>query len=101
MAINAGSDVNGPNASAIIVNPAAREISGWSIGGYFCTEYNARVRSGDVRTIYFYAVFDHPFAACSTWSDNALTKGGTNGAGTASGALVTFNTSKSRTVLAK
>ena len=102
MTINAGSDVNGPNASAININPAAREISGWSIGGYFCSEYNnRRTRSGDVRTIYFYAVFDHPFAAYSTWSDNALTKGGTNGAGTASGAFVTFNTSKSRTVLAK
>ena len=101
MVINAGSDVNGPNASAININPADREISGWSIGGYFCTEYNARARSGDVRTIYFYAVFDHPFAACSTWSDNALTKGGTNGTGTASGAFVTFDTSKGSTVLAK
>ncbi|MGA9451289.1 MAG: GH92 family glycosyl hydrolase [Verrucomicrobiia bacterium] len=101
MAVNAGSDVNGPNASAININPADREISGWSIGGYFCTEYNARARSGDVRTIYFYAVFDHPFAACSTWSDNALTKGGTNGTGTASGAFVTFDTSKGSTVLAK
>jgi len=102
MAINAGSDVNGPDASAININPARREISGWSIGGYFCSEYNnPRNRSGDVRTIYFYAVFDHPFAAYSTWSDRVLVRGATNGTGIASGAFVTFDTSKRRTVLAK
>jgi len=94
MAINAASDVNGAAASAINVNPATREISGWAIGGHFCG-------TREVRTIYFYAVFDRPFTACSTWSDDALTKGATNGAGTASGAFVTFDTSKSRTVLAK
>ena len=36
MMINAGSDINGSDASGININPAAREISGWSIGGYFC-----------------------------------------------------------------
>ena len=94
MTINAGSKINGSDASAININPATREVSGWAIGGYFCGCH-------EVRTIYFYAVFDQPFAACSTWSDNVLTKGGTNGAGTAAGAFVTFDTSKSRTVLAK
>ena len=94
MTINAGSKVNGSDASAININPATREVSGWAIGGYFC-------HCHEVRTIYFYAVFDHPFAACSTWSGNVLTKGGTNGSGTAAGAFITFDTSKSRTVLAK
>jgi len=98
MTINTGSDVNRPDASGININPVGREISGWSIGGYFC---QGRDRSRDVRTIYFYAVFDHPFAAYSTWSGDALTKGGTNGAGIASGALVSFDTARSRTVLAK
>src|SRR5208283_907122 len=36
MAINAGSAVNGSDASAININPAGQEISGWSIGGHFC-----------------------------------------------------------------
>ena len=94
MTINAGSKVNGSDAAAININPATREVCGWAIGGYFCGCH-------EVRTIYFYAVFDHPFAACSTWSGNVLTKGGTNGTGTATGAFITFHTSKSRTVLAK
>ncbi|MDE3066685.1 MAG: GH92 family glycosyl hydrolase [Verrucomicrobiota bacterium] len=98
MAINAASDVNGSDASGISINPATREISGWSIGGYFC---HTRARTIDKRKIYFYAVFDRPFAAYSTWSDDALAKGATNGTGTASGAFVTFDTSQGRTVLAK
>ena len=68
MTINAGSAVNGSDASAININPTGREISGWSIGGHFCGTH-------EVRTIYFYAVFDRPFKAWSTWSDKVLTKG--------------------------
>jgi predicted alpha-1,2-mannosidase len=98
MVINAASDVNDSDASAIDIDPAARAISGWSYGGYFC---HARNRTIDVRKIYFYAVFDRPFKSWSTWSDDTLTQGTTNGTGTASGAFVTFDTSKDRTVLAK
>ncbi len=94
MMINAGNDINGASASCISLNPATREISGWSIGGHFCSTH-------EVRMIYFYAVFDQPFKAWSTWSDRVLTKGATNGTGTASGAFVTFKKSKERTVLAK
>jgi len=98
MMINAASDINGSEASSISLDPAAREISSWSIGGHFC---HARNRGPDARRIYFYAVFDRPFKTWSTWSGNELTKGATNGTGTASGAFVTFDTSKSRTVSAK
>ena len=82
------------SASAINLNPAAREISGWSIGGHFCN-------TKEVRQIFFYAVFDSPFKAWSTWSDKMLTPGATNGAGTASGAFVTFKPAHGRSVLAK
>lgn len=94
MVFNAASAVNGVAASGINVNPASREISGWAIGGHFCS-------SREVRMIYFYAVFDHPFSSFGAWSDGVLRQGATNGTGTASGALVTFDTSRSRTVLAK
>jgi predicted alpha-1,2-mannosidase len=87
-------DINSSTVSGIQINPATREISGWSFGGHFCG-------LTDMRMIYFYAVFDQPFAAWSTWSDDTLTKGVTNGAGIASGALVTFDTSKGRKVLTK
>ncbi len=94
--VNAASDINGSAASGINLNPAAREISAWSIGGHFCT-------AGEhlERAIYFYAVFDRPFEAWSTWSDGALTPGATNGTATVSGAFITFKTSEARTVLAK
>lgn len=94
MMINAASDINGSLASGINVDPATREIRGMSIGGHFCG-------SGETRTIFFYAVFNCPFKAWSTWSDHSFVSGATNGSGLASGAFITFDTSKSRTVLAK
>jgi predicted alpha-1,2-mannosidase len=95
MAINAASDVNGCAASGISINPNTHEISGWSVGGHFCGV------GEESRTIYFYAIFNQPFAKYSTWSDDTLNKGATNGTGTASGAFLTFDTSGGRTVLAK
>jgi predicted alpha-1,2-mannosidase len=94
LVINAASCINGSAAAAIHVYPATREITGSSIGGHFC-------RSHESRVIYFYAIFDHPFANYATWSDETLTKGGTNGAGTHAGAFVNFDTSRNRTILAK
>jgi predicted alpha-1,2-mannosidase len=98
MMINAASDINTSADSGIRVNPATREVSGWSTGGYFC---HARGRDRDIRTIYFAAVFDHPFAAFSTWSENILAAGATNGAGRKSGAYLTFDTSRGKTILVK
>ncbi len=94
MMIDAGHDANGVLASGINLNPAAREISGWSVGGHFCS-------TREVRTIYFYAVFDRPFKVWSTWADKRLTDGSTGASGIDSGAFVTFKTSGNRTVLAK
>ncbi len=98
MMINAASDVNGSAASGISIDPSTHEVTGWSVGGYFC---NARGHARDIRTIYFYAVFDHPFASYSTWADGTLTPGSTNGSGTSSGGFITFDTSAGRTILAK
>jgi predicted alpha-1,2-mannosidase len=98
MMINAASDINTSAASSISVNADAREVSGWSTGGYFC---HARGRERDIRTIYFYAVFDHPFASFSTWSGQTLTSGATNGAGATSGTFITFDLPNGGTVLAK
>ncbi len=92
--INAGSDINGSSASGISINPATREITAWSIGGHFCG-------SGEVRTIYFYAVFDRPFSSWSTWADKNLSPGTTNASATTSGAFITFQGADDRTVLAK
>jgi predicted alpha-1,2-mannosidase len=96
--INTASDINGSLASGVNVNPATREVTGWSIGGHFC---NTPTDRREERAIYFYAVFNRPFKAWSTWSDKVLTPGATNGAGTHSGAFITFKAGKDQTVLAK
>ncbi|HEV2327724.1 MAG TPA: GH92 family glycosyl hydrolase [Verrucomicrobiae bacterium] len=98
MIIDAASDVNGSDASGIEINPATREVSGWTVGGYFC---NRKHTVRDIRTIYFYAIFDHPFASYSTWADNNLVKARAKASGTTSGGYLTFDTSGGRTVLAK
>ena len=94
MMINAASDANHSDDSAIEINPEARELSGWSLGGKFC-------RTHETRKIYFYLVFDRPFEQFSAWSGDTLTAGATNGSGKASGAFITFGNSENRTVLAK
>ncbi|HTV43119.1 MAG TPA: GH92 family glycosyl hydrolase [Candidatus Sulfotelmatobacter sp.] len=98
LVINAASDINGSDASGIEINPDTREVSGWTVGGYFCNrKHNIR----DIRTIYFYAVFDRPFAAYSTWADDSLVKARAKASGTTSGGYITFDTSGGRTVQVK
>ncbi|HEY1789697.1 MAG TPA: GH92 family glycosyl hydrolase [Verrucomicrobiae bacterium] len=97
--INAASDVNGSDASGIEIDPAARTVSGWSVGGYFCNRKHLNKR--DIRTIYFYAVFDRSFASYSTWADKNLVQGRVKTSGTTSGGYITFDTSGSRTVQVK
>lgn len=97
MAINAASDVNRSDDSNISIDPANREISGWSIGGFFCQHKHQR----DRRTIYFCAVFDRPFSSYGTWSGSSYSPNGTNADEMSAGTLLTFNTSKNPTVIAK
>ncbi len=92
--LNAATDVNGSSGSGINIVPDAHEITGWCIGGHFC-------RTSESRTIYFYAVFNQPFASYSTWSDKVLTQGAASGHGMASGAYVTFNPTAGQPVLVK
>jgi predicted alpha-1,2-mannosidase len=98
MAINAASDVNHSDDSDISIDPDKHEVSGWSVGGYFC---QSKSRERDKRKIYFSAVFDQPFSGYATWSGSAYQPNGTNGSDTSSGAFLTFDTSKSQTVMAK
>ena len=98
LAINAASDVNHSDDSEIEINPDTHEVTGWSIGGYFC---QSRDRERDKRTIYFCAVFDKPFSGYGTWSGAAYAPNSTNGSDTASGAFLTFDTSQSPAVMAK
>ncbi len=94
MTVNAASNARGTFLSFIHVNPAERSVSGAAISGEFC----GTMEEG---TIYFYAVFDRPFKSYSTWSNDRIDKGGTNGSGQESGAYITFNLGNSRRLLAK
>jgi predicted alpha-1,2-mannosidase len=96
--INAASDINHSDEAAINIDPEHREISGWSVGGFFC---NGRGRDHDRRKVYFCEVFDRPFSAWSAWSNDTLTKGATTERGDTAGAYITFDTGNERTVLAK
>ena len=97
MVINAASDINTSLAATINIDAANREVSGSSVGGYFCNRSHKR----DMRTVYFYAVFDHPFASYATWADKDLAQGRAKASGTTSGGYITFDTSTGRTVMAK
>ncbi len=98
--INAASNImNGFNEfttdASVTIEPRSRSISGGATGGYFCgTSY-------DTRTIYFYAVFNRPFASYGTWGGSKLMKNNLNGEGVGAGAYVTFDASQGRTVLVK
>lgn len=96
MMINASSAVNGASASSIRIDTAEHAISGSVTCKLFCG-----AEAGNGTTIYFYSVFNQPFAAFSTWSGTVLTPGDTSGQGAASGAYVTFDTTNGRTVLAR
>ncbi len=94
MVINAGSNINGSSNAFVQIDPAKCSISGSATGGHFLGHPN-------VCTVYFYAVFDRPFANYGTWSDHELLKGKPKAGGKTSGAYVVFDTSENRTVLAK
>ncbi|HWB54224.1 MAG TPA: GH92 family glycosyl hydrolase, partial [Tepidisphaeraceae bacterium] len=96
--INATSDVNGSDDSEINIDPAQHKISGWSFGGFFC---GGRAHHRGERKVYFYEVFDRPFASWSTWSGPTLTKNRTHGKGTSAGAYVTFDAGPTGMVLVK
>ncbi len=98
LSINAASDVNHSDDSKIEIHPDTHEVTGWSIGGYFC---QGGSRQRDKRTIYFCAVFDKPFSGYGTWSGAAYAPNSTNGSDVASGAFLTFDTSKTPAVMAK
>ena len=94
LVINAGSNVTGTSNAAVHIDPSGRSISGSATGGRFLGHPNSC-------TVYFYAVFNRPFASHGVWSDNHLLKGQTCGAGKTSGAYVVFDMSTSGTILAK
>jgi predicted alpha-1,2-mannosidase len=94
MVIDAGSNINGTSDSSVQIDPGSRSISGLATGGRFLGHPNSC-------TLYFYAVFNRPFARYGTWSGSKLLNGKAKARGKTSGAYVVFDNSENRTVLAK
>lgn len=94
MTINAGSAVWGAAAADIRIDPAQRSVSGSATYGHFC-------QCGAYGRVFFYAVFDRPFSALSTWSGDTLVAGRTSVINPIAGAVVSFDLDRTRTVLAK
>lgn len=94
MVINAGSNINGASRASVTIDPATSSVSGSATGGRFLGHPNAC-------TLYFFAVFNRPFAGCGAWRDRGLFQGRTQAEGKTAGAYVVFDSSQSPTILAK
>lgn len=94
MVINAGSNINGTSGASIRIDPAARSVSGSATGGHFLGHPNQC-------TVYFYALFNRPFASYGVWNRRKLLKGQASANGKTSGAYLVFELSSNRMVLAK
>jgi len=92
--INAGSAAQGTLNASVSINPGAQEIGGWTIESGFCNH------SQPVK-IYFYTVFDRPFATNGVWNAAALAPGGTNTTGAKTGIYLSFDLPNGGVVLAR
>lgn len=94
LVINAGSNINGTSHAGIRIDPAARSVSGSATGGHFLGHPNSC-------TVYFYAVFNRPFAAYGVWQDRRLARGHAIASGKTAGGYVVFKSSRGPAVLVK
>ncbi|HVU35131.1 MAG TPA: GH92 family glycosyl hydrolase [Opitutaceae bacterium] len=94
LTINGSSVVWGAAGSDVHIDPKLRAVSGSATGGHFC-------RCGGLGTVYFYAIFDRPFASWATWNGDALRTGSASADGAQTGAVLTFDPSGGRVVMVK
>ena len=94
MVINAGSAAQGNTGASVTINTNGQEVSGWTIESGFCSH------SQPVK-LYFYTVFDHPFATYGVWDAATLVPGGTNTTGAKTGVYLSFDLSDGGVVLAR
>jgi len=75
MIINAGGSAMADKAATVTIDPSANEVSGSATSGHFCFQ-------NDWYTVYFAAVFNHPFAGYGTWQRQTLNPGSTSSSDT-------------------
>ncbi|MGW3726802.1 GH92 family glycosyl hydrolase, partial [Streptomyces sp. NPDC000851] len=114
--VNVSGSIGGVSDAQATIDEDHRTITGYAASGHFC-------RSDNRYRVYFSATFDQPFASVGTWHNDIVSPGGESVRGTArakvttdraesakethkevsvsgpgSGAYVTFDTARSRTV---
>ncbi len=70
----------GSSAAQTTINAAARTITGSVSSGNFCGYINTETRKSYYQ-LFFFAVFDQPFASTGTWVDSTVTQGSTSSSG--------------------
>jgi predicted alpha-1,2-mannosidase len=88
--VNAGGSATGDADSSVQVI-GDRELAGSATSGRFCD-------SNTSYTVYFIARFERPFKSFGTWQADALKEGAREERGKQSGALLTFDAARERTV---
>jgi len=83
----------GSQASAVRI-VGDREVEGMETSGHFCGAFTDA-------TLYFVAAFDRPFRTSGTWQGGAVQSGSRGSAGYGSGAWVTFDATRHRSVTLK
>ena len=92
MIINLNGSANGNSGDAVSII-GTNEVTGQTtstIGG-----------SGDHYTIYFAALFDHPFTGFGVWNESTLAAGASTNSNSSTAAYVTFDTTANPVVLAR
>lgn len=87
------SNIDGADRSAVWIT-GRDTLSGWVRGGHFCNLDNHYA-------LYFFARFDRPARTVGTWRDGVLRHGSTSARGKDTGAWLTFDTRRQRTVQVK
>ncbi len=91
--INGSSSIRGTTSNTFIDIVGNNEIRG---------RVTSRVGCGkEFYTIYFIAKFEHPFGSFATWNGSKIDHGVPSSSGSRVGAILTFNTAKSRAVVVK
>jgi predicted alpha-1,2-mannosidase len=92
MLINTGGSATGDASHGTEVRIlGSNQVVGSATSGNFCG-------GGNAYTVYFAAIFDHPFTGFGTWNGALLQPGERSSGGSHSGAYLTFDTTRAATV---
>lgn len=90
MLINASGSINGTRNAGVTITPGVNQVTGFATSTVGC--------GSNPYTIYFAAHFDRHFTDAGIWEEATVKHGATSSTGKATGAFLTFDTSKHQAV---